>query len=643
MREMSIKLFRKNLKKLREFVQKQPLNAVENEAVSFYSRDTLTSVLNGLTEVTPAQLDELPCSDIMKFVGPIGLTFRAKQNDAPDPWSCFFAEQVYVGDSTLLNAADLWTSKSQSGGELDAPGTGGQKISGVLPVRYLNPEAFDVMLKEAPTLLKLHVAASLRGSLVAMPGDLGAVASSCAVKLAQDLVEQPLEATARALLMLLNDLTYYGKETFEMGIKAEIKKVLNEGDPRTVLAGDVNIASELKPFGGVLAGTVFPTPELAKALLGYSLYLQFNRKFNDPEERRKALEDLLGADESKDLKAGAPFTPDPEKVFCKEFDREKFRSIAGDFALKSISAVFAARDAFEQHRENVADFSAEFQRILKEDGKNGIVPKFFGLETLEEVKDLAGASALQSLLTPNLASRIDVDEAAGTRTFKLPELTDIATALKYVEGEVESVYEQRHERLLKQKREEERVQALQRLLDKMVEEPSLEAFITHFETTAPGQNRALIAGRMDEGFDLLCTRLLENANALERFNKLWVLILGRNLEEEPVWLQGNSMRTNLAKFQQCFNAAGQQDMWDRLRGVHARFCKHTYRDGEKNRHGHSNDLPSWWALGYASLDDYQSDKPEEARLYIEERLKQGHLWANPKYMKPGEKTKDVKA
>lgn len=154
---------------------------------------------------------DLSATDILQFLGPLGISLNSKPTDAPDPWSMTDVKKVFVGESSILNTSDLWTSKMQSidpkSQLLNAPGTK-DPITGVLPVRSLSPDGYDLMYKYAPTLLKLHISGSLRGSLVSIPFDYGALLSACASRLAVQFVDDGLHATAEFLFHLMKDLNF---------------------------------------------------------------------------------------------------------------------------------------------------------------------------------------------------------------------------------------------------------------------------------------------------------------------------------------------------------------------------------------------------------------------------------------------------
>ena len=106
----------------------------------------------------------------------------------------------------------------------------------------------------------------------------------------------------------------------------------------------------------------------------------------------------------------------------------------------------------------------------------------------------------------------------------------------------------------------------------------------------------------------LTTPVPRRAEAIELF------VMARDSQGEPVWNGGNVLFVaDMEPFRLAFLAqahasnaaatiaeAGQK--WSALYDAYLLCKRHTYR-ADPNRHGHSNDKPSYWALGYAVLED----------------------------------------
>ena len=608
-----------------EYLKANPIATPKDDPRSFFSQDSLSGCLTGLLELDESDLSNFPATEIMQFVGPIGVPFKSKAGDAPDPWSGFYVESVYAGDSYLLNSADLWCAKIQGGSGKDTklyvPGSQNE-ISGVLPLRSINTVAYDVFVKCAPILFKLHVSASLRGSLVPIAGDLCALLTRCALRLLNQFAEIPNESTASCIFSIIEDLRYYTQmRSHTFGMAPEVIAVMNEGDPRTVMAGDVFIPSETKPLAGILAGIITPTPRLARAVLGHMAYLSSNRSIGDPKQRITALQNLIGFTEDNVQDPGPAFTEDRVKIVYDSANLPGLKSAADMNALRTISHVFAATKVYEESAHDASQFSSKLKSVFSKECQEGTIPSFFGLEDVEDLKSVAGACLLQGILSPNLSSRIEIDAEKGTRTYKFPDLETLDDAIKFVQGETRKMYEGAYDRALKNKRQEERKLLEAELIKDLIETTDLNDFISMLSKTVPGSNQAVLRDRTDPNFPVLLAGLFEQETT-GGLDKLWVLALGRDLDGNIVWLQGNPMRSGeLSDIKQHFLKMGATAMWDRLHAVQQENCCWSYRASDiPNRHGHCNSFPSWWALGYSSLDLYQTREPHAASEYIKRRF-----------------------
>ena len=104
------------------------------------------------------------------------------------------------------------------------------------------------------------------------------------------------------------------------------------------------------------------------------------------------------------------------------------------------------------------------------------------------------------------------------------------------------------------------------------------------------------------GYNELINSLLDanNQNIPKRNEKLFILLTGRNVELEIVWNKGNIIR-EVNKIKRAKNIFTQDliEKFDKNRKENV----YLYRGGADkcNRHGHSNDLPSYWDYGYQSV------------------------------------------
>jgi hypothetical protein len=120
-----------------------------------------------------------------------------------------------------------------------------------------------------------------------------------------------------------------------------------------------------------------------------------------------------------------------------------------------------------------------------------------------------------------------------------------------------------------------------------------------------GQVELIIVNPDSIGYNDLMNKLLdvENKDIPLRNEKLFIMLTGRNENSEAVWNQGNFLR-DTDKIKKAKNILDEK-LLEKYNEMRKTSGIHIYRGGadKRNRHGHSNDLPSYWAYGYQSVSE----------------------------------------
>ncbi|KAJ3396140.1 hypothetical protein HDV05_003234, partial [Chytridiales sp. JEL 0842] len=103
----------------------------------------------------------------------------------------------------------------------------------------------------------------------------------------------------------------------------------------------------------------------------------------------------------------------------------------------------------------------------------------------------------------------------------------------------------------------------------------------------------------------------------KRLAKLSVLLLARSPptdlhpEGKEIYNYGYPINfIDTDRFKAVWDLFGKSDKWEALLDTYNRNRKHKYRD-LPNRNGHSNEKPSFWALGYRTLEEMERQVPKE--------------------------------
>jgi len=138
--------------------------------------------------------------------------------------------------------------------------------------------------------------------------------------------------------------------------------------------------------------------------------------------------------------------------------------------------------------------------------------------------------------------------------------------------------------------------------------------------------QTLEAGRNDQVFACLeAILLIERGHPARRApayaDKLWMCATGRmwvhgNIGAcKPFW-RGADLAKNLPKYFEALESHDQH-LWQ-LKELYYEHTqqhpRHVYRKADQNRLGYSNANPSYWAMGYATLDDFKRMAPAKVVL-----------------------------
>ena len=134
------------------------------------------------------------------------------------------------------------------------------------------------------------------------------------------------------------------------------------------------------------------------------------------------------------------------------------------------------------------------------------------------------------------------------------------------------------------------------LVDKFIESDDL------IETTKLLKNgmdkeyvHASISSVGDYGYLDLYKKLSSDKNIPLLIEKLELFLSGRDSDDNPIWNNGNIVR-DMSGFTEILDEYKNNEYVFRIKD-RIKKSMHIYR-GMENRHGHSNDKPSYWAFGY---------------------------------------------
>ena len=515
------------------------------------------------------------------------MAFRAPVGNYPDPWS-FRIRRIYFGIHLSEPDWSMATQQAVNTGTpadraLPCPGQPDEFISGVITLRSSDPVAFDLYTsREVRPLFECQTSVQMRHMIAPMPGDAialnAAAIRSCLSITTRSSLQQ---STMIDLIANLDHLigTVYSQKPY----KELYDLLVNAEDPRAWLTGDQDIASSLKPFCVLLRyRSEYPLdrlPQLLRALYYLDCYHAARsnlRGENTLELRQQWLKDTLRIDLER---LGTPLQPlfedEPEHpVHVDDFNRSSTATLSS-WAPSAQS--YLGIDAF-----------------LRGNGDDRDSNDVFGVDDFMLMRLVAMVQAVQC---SSQSLRVDTD----ARKALLPDPTTRDDAIAWLRSVIRSFYEEDYQKRLAAKRAREDEIRLERLIDDLVSAPTIERF-TELLTTGSIENRS------HRGFGVLLSRVASDIGVPNRQEKMALLLIGR-FHQDPtiaVWANGNVYTGDWTVYKEIFP----EKFFGKLWSIRKQFGIHKYRS-HKNQHGHGNDFPSYWALGYKDLFEMRAAVPPE--------------------------------
>eukprot|EP01134_Creolimax_fragrantissima_P002673 CFRG2673T1 len=583
--------------------------------VSFFSQSTAMESLQTAHDLLdPCVTDDISIGDVLQCVGGVGIPFEAHVGNYVDPWS-FRVIALYHGQS--LAEADISLARNQAGRSdnvLKCPGQPESNITGVVACMSSGNDAYKhYTSKEVRSLFQMQASVQMRGMVACVPYDAVALNTAAAWNIIQTLgVNGKLsEVESRNLCNIIDTLRYLIGEVYQSRPFEELyESMCGEKDVRPWLSGDRDVSGVLRPIAVLLKylpadeakssnDRSMNVPNTLRALYYLEAYFTARKIFRNSENTRSARTLSLMKLLDVDLEAHATplmplFESEPEEVH--HYDQISLDSIGIPDWMPSLSE-FIALESVLRGRNKAADASAVY-------GCPGNV--------------LRAVATVQAIKFSNQSERIDAVECVSL----IPDPTTETEGLEYIKSIIREFYAADYESRLVLKRKEEASLRLQKLVVDLV---ATSTYIKFEEMLVA----STIVNKHHEGFELLTNALLEdNTNDCStRAAKLYLLTSGRNMKdpEVEVWDKGNFIRGGWNNIKHVIEQSGDvgEKMINSLLILEKKYGRHQYREKE-NRHGHSNEFLSYWALGYQSLAHMKTVVSDNTfRSYFEQHSTRG--------------------
>eukprot|EP00899_Mesostigma_viride_P023149 jgi/Mesvir1/4018/Mv03710-RA.1 len=680
----------------------------DDGSASFYSRSSFRECLHAAAELAP-EAGQMGLNDIVTCVGGVGVAIRARVGDYVDPWT-FRVDMLFAGVS--LAESDLWLVTAtaqedarQGGGNagvpdgLECPGRPGCLITGVIPLRVVDAEAYD--LYSGPgvrPLMEMHASTCMRRMLAPVPGDVIAMTTAGALHLLQSLGARGAalpEVEARLLAAFLGNLCRLIGPVYRIYPYEELFRALAATtDTRTVLTAARDVSGILKPVAALLrlydkdkpaatpveapasSGAPKEDPEplvpcsfhqghlahVLRSLFHLDCYMSARRAFRDAPDkataREAAVQSLLAID-TRDTRKATPLAPlfEPELVPPPaHYDQ------LPDGPLSALPWPAWVPD-------HTLDALLGLEAVLNRRAAPADPTAVFGCP--REV--LRAVGVVQGILCGEAGDRVDAD----TGKCRLPDITSEEDAVAYLRSIVRARYQVDYVKRAASKRAAEEREAVAQAVARLMRVGSLEEFMEGFGvarqggpaqvvvakagerppvyTMVDGMPSVRISNRQHPGFSQVMAALTDVDAAVStplpfQSEKIGFVLAGRDVREgdagEPLWEGGNIFRGDWAPFQRVLEQLPNgAHVWAWLEHMRSLHKGHRYRGwgtdvSLPNRHGHSNDFVSFFGLGFATMAALRAAVPlEQYDDYVQRHcVEKGCCLEQARKEKPAPKT-----
>ena len=548
-------------------------NAEADLTSSFYSTETLLDVLRTIRDCDADVLNQMSLEDMLTLLGGTGLAFRASVRTLADPW-IFRMEEVYL--NCFLSQSDLCAARVQAGADTPilTPGTK-KPITGVVPVVFSPADETVSMFytRACPSLDRIHSSVAMMGLASDLPFSDLALQASALLTIATQIQRSSCSSREFQFLKSLLHTVNNVMKTRGSGYFAELR----ENFTPTFFTGENNVTGVLKPL---LVWLEHPTPELIPELVRLELRWRVKSRakylnVTGDDDSASMVTKFLGIDEKNNTRAQEPFLPEPENITF--YDKVDFNSVidrTSEWRCGFGNSPSSPYEIFENlYQASQSTTVAEFRLATN------VCGNFEPLELSYLIIDV--------FQTPKI-----VNDGKIT-----PLLQSVPDIMNYMREIVRNHHRSLYQVELRSKETQEKKLTRMWNLVALQKAESVDVFLHLLKT----------GSFTPHDIDVLPVLMVPADNCVDRQTKLWTFIVGRDFHNHGaiLWNEGHMLRLSpkvLQSLQECFDA----EHWAKLMDLKKECRKHMYRQGDRNRHGFSNNCPSYWALGFETIDEMKA-------------------------------------
>ncbi|QKF93474.1 hypothetical protein QKU48_gp0016 [Fadolivirus algeromassiliense] len=596
-------VLRKEVRDMHQHLKELDNVVDESEYTSFYSQDTVLGGIKAVCSlVDEKMLDDMEATDILQMINIVGIAVNAQIGDYPDPMS-WRVNKIFPG--CFISMSDITMAYLGSGGnKLYPPGfekTHGNEITAVIPV-FNDHKIVNFMRKYCPSMLEYSASVGMRRLITGVNMTHGYTLAAGILKLVEDLDTNKSTLNVESFVRLVKNFDVFVGKYFDH----VLPHIQDQNENLTFFIGNNGYSNMIHPLYRLMKenNTKF-TARILRSIYSFESYQIMRRvtKKHGVDQRHTYIGELLTQFLGIDFnKYGTPLTPNfepnPTPVHHDQYhlDQKLIDELTVDFKdtdyIVLLPVLLSA--------VNSADPINTIQKIPKMDEK--MICSVLGVPY--DLQTFKFYSLAQSLFYPEKPERVDDEK----NVMKIVDLGNRDNAEKMVRDYIRTQYGNHYTSQLVKKTKQEKEIVVGMLVNSLTYCNTLNEFcdlfkngFTHKNVTHAIQNDASL------GYvDLRANLVNLNLNVPLRADKLYVLFTGTDYSNTMIWNNGNKLRIKISDFEEFFNKIGGTSQFEKLKEIYKKHPTHLYREKE-NRHGHSNEKPSYWALGWQTLEDMIKD------------------------------------
>jgi hypothetical protein len=563
---------------------------------SFFCQDTTLGGIKAVSELVKTNMiNDMSANEILQMINIVGVACKAEIGSYPDSMT-WRVDTIYP--STFLSVSDILASHVLSNGASLKPVGMDGEISTVIPI-FCDERIQRWMQKYMSRILEYTCGIGMRRILADIPMTFSYSIVNGIWKMVFVLNETKSELHINIFKQLL--------KTYDVAIGSYFDHVIpyikNQDPNLSYFIANNGITNMIGPLIKLqkMGNTQF-TQQILRALYSFEIYQAVKRKFrsmsNGPTLINDMLNKIVGIDFDK-YKTHVPklFEYDENPVFHCEFhiDEELLNNTIKSFWYLDHVALLPSLLAAVYPNENTPSPYNSINSIpqLNDD----FICAQLGIKC--SLQTFKFYNIVQALIYNTKALRVDSENNcmrycdAGTEN-------NICT---FISDFVKKQYVDKYQSDTHQKVKDEQQALKTELVKRLLETNDMHTYCQYFKDGIQlGKSKCVIINPTAIGYVELRDGLLDcNKNIPNRIEKIAILLLGKNSANEVVWNNGNKLITKLAQFEAIFKNSGNEDKWNEIFTEYKKLGLHIYREKE-NRHTHSNDKPSYWALGFETIE-----------------------------------------